>query len=141
MFGKGIDVTQLTVGGAIWYWFTLLYFAGLSWTLLILVLTDNAVWYWVTLPLITDNCLLWLCKEEHTKEHLVLFWRWYSSDFLPLQRTLVDWQSLLVSSGLKSCCSFMNGAHEWIELSLLIHVNSTVDILITQIGFTPKNYF
>ena len=29
----------------------------------------------------------------------------------------------------------------WIELPLSIHVNWTVDILMIQIGFAPKNYF
>ena len=43
MFGKSITVTQPTVDDAVWYWFTLPFFAGHHWTLLTLVFDRDGV--------------------------------------------------------------------------------------------------
>jgi hypothetical protein len=38
-------------------------------------------------------------------------------------------------------CWYADGVFKWIKLLLLIHVNSTTDILTTQIRFVSKTYF
>ena len=45
-FGKDTSITQQTVDSAVCYWYI---FAGHGWVLLPLVFADNAVWYWFTL--------------------------------------------------------------------------------------------
>jgi hypothetical protein len=57
LFGMDINIAQQTMSDAVWYWFTLLLFAGHHRVWLILVFADSAVWYWFSLPLFADHSL------------------------------------------------------------------------------------
>ena len=56
MSGKGISITQQTVDNALRYWYSLPFFAGHCWALLMLVFTNSTVWYWFTLLFFADHC-------------------------------------------------------------------------------------
>jgi hypothetical protein len=61
------------------------------------------LWNWFTLP----SSLIIICPdfiEKHTKNLLMAFWKLLAT-FHKLG--LITWQSLAVSSGLHSCCSFV----------------------------------
>ena len=73
MFKRGIHVTQQTMNNAVWYWYTLPFFAGHHWALLMLVFTEDVVWYWFALPFFAGHCLSLLHREKRTREFLVVF--------------------------------------------------------------------
>lgn len=93
--------------------------ASLHLALLTLAFSDNAVAL-VHLIFFADHHLLWLCRERHTKELLVVFQQLLmaSSVWLrPFGRAswfLVDWTM---------CCWFIAGVCKEIELLLLTCVN------------------
>jgi hypothetical protein len=67
------------------------------------------------------------------------FW-WCLGRFWLLLRVQAIWESQSISSGLNYLCSFVKGVFKGIELSLLIHVSRTADILTMPIGVTQENY-
>ena len=84
------------------HWFTLFLFAGLCWTLLMLVFTDNALPR-VHLAFLVDLYLSWLHREKWTKELQVILWQILAAS--------MDLGWLLESRGFF-----------WIKPQLLIHV-------------------
>ena len=159
MFGKDINVVQWPVDDSGWYWYTLPFFAGHCWALLLLAFADDAGRYWYALPFFVVYCLLWLHREKCTKKLLVVF-QW----LLATSEESADCQSLAISSGSTHHCWFMDGVCEfchcwfvngvcefchcwfldgvceWTELLLLICVNWTADILTAQTEFASKKY-
>ena len=92
MFGKGVSITQQTVGRTVWYWFALQFFAG--------------------------HHLSWLLREKHTKELLMVFW-WLLAVSVNLGQLAepchffpVDLWMVFVS-GSSYCCWFV-----WSELMI-----------------------
>ena len=142
VFGKGIKITQQTVGDAVWYWLVLPLFAGLHWALLMQVFTDDAVWYLFTLLPFAHHCLSWLCREKHTK-HLEMFqWLLAASANLGLLAEPHDF--LWIELGLpilKWCLQVDQSYCCWVTWT-------NADILTVQNIFAPthptppqKNYF
>ena len=72
MFGEGTNINQQMVNAALWHFFTLPLFTGISWALLRLVFTVDAVAL-VHLAFYVDYSLLCLCTVKCTKEILVIF--------------------------------------------------------------------
>jgi hypothetical protein len=79
MLGKDINIAQEAVDGARWYWYTLSFFAGHLWALLMLAFADDAGWYWYALPFL----LVIICCDFIERNVPKNFWRCFSS-FLPL---------------------------------------------------------
>lgn len=75
MYEKGISRTQQTVDNAVWYWCALPFSGSHRWASLTLVFADDAVWRWFTLLFFVGHHLLWLHREKHTRELLVVS-RW-----------------------------------------------------------------
>ena len=46
MFGKDVNIAQLTVDDAGWFWYAVLFFTGHGWSLLVLFFADGVGWYW-----------------------------------------------------------------------------------------------
>ena len=147
-----INIAQWTMDDAGWYWFTLSFFAGLCWALLMLVFTDQALWYWITLPLFAGHFLSWFHKEKHYQRTSGFSGSFPSLLWIP-ELLVVFWQLLAASVDSRQLAE-LHGffwikllllIHEWCllvdQLPLLIPGNWTANILTTQVRFDPKNYF
>ena len=75
LFRKDINIAGQKLDNVGWHWYSLPFFAGHHWAMLMLVFTIIAGWYCYTSLFFVGHCLSWFHREKYTKKLLVVFRR------------------------------------------------------------------